>query len=99
MRSRFALVRVVSAALLLILGFVVPSLFAQSSSAPNSGQMSSPELAKFFSDYFEQQLRDSPEYATTIGRHEYDDRWSDLSKEGRARRREHLEAALAGAAG
>jgi len=60
-----------------------------------SGQTSSPELAKFFSEYFEETLRDSPEYATSIGRHEYDDRWSDLSKEGRARRRSHLEQALA----
>jgi uncharacterized protein (DUF885 family) len=64
---------------------------ASSSTAVSS---SSPELAKFFSDYFEETLRDSPEYATQIGRHEYDDRWSDLSKEGRARRRSHLEQAL-----
>jgi len=60
-----------------------------------SAQAGSPELAKFFADYFEQSLRDSPEYATSIGRHEYDDRWSDFSKEGRARRREHLEQTLA----
>lgn len=67
---------------------------AHSSPKPPSVQVS-PELAKFFADYFEERLRDAPEFATNVGRHEYDDRWSDLSKEGRARRREHLERALA----
>lgn len=62
---------------------------------PSPAQSSSPELAKFFADYFEERLRDSPEFATYVGRHEYDDRWSDLSKEGRARRRAHLAQALA----
>ena len=66
---------------------------AEDSSASRSS--SSPELAKFFSDYFEQTLRESPEYATSIGRHEYDDRWSDLSKQGRDLRRSHLVQALA----
>lgn len=40
-------------------------------------------------------MRDSPEFATNVGRHKYDDRWSDLSKAGRDRRRAHLEQALA----
>lgn len=70
------------------------SMPAHSSPKPPSVQVS-PELAKFFADYFEERLRDAPEFATNVGRHEYDDRWSDLSKEGRARRREHLERALA----
>src|ERR1700757_678053 len=52
---------------------------------------SSPELSKFFSDYFEERLRDEPEFATTVGRHEYDDRWSDLSKQGREAHRSHLQ--------
>jgi uncharacterized protein (DUF885 family) len=52
---------------------------------------SSPELAKFFKDYFEERLRDEPEFATNVGRHDYDDRWSDLSKQGRAQRRAHLQ--------
>jgi len=73
-----------------LLTLVAQPLVGQSGASPNS-----PELAKFFSEYFEQSLRDSPEYGTAIGRHDYDDRWSDLSKEGRARRREHLESALA----
>ena len=38
----------------------------------------------FFKDTFEQMLRNDPEYATGVGRHEYDDRWTDWSK-GRAR--------------
>ena len=66
---------------------------AENSAASHAS--SSPELAKFFSDYFEQTLRDSPEYATSIGRHEYDDHWADLSKQGRNLHRSHLEQALA----
>jgi uncharacterized protein (DUF885 family) len=70
-------------------------LSAHSSPKPVASQSGSPELAKFFADYFEERLRDSPEFATNVGRHEYDDRWSDLSNEGRAERRAHLERALA----
>ncbi len=92
MKVRFALLFV------LVAGLLIPSLAAQkSSTAPvsPSAQPSSPELAKFFADYFEARLRDSPEFATNVGRHEYDDRWTDLSKEGREGRRAHLEQALA----
>ncbi len=60
-----------------------------------SAPTSSPELAKFFADYFEERLRDSPEFATNVGRHEYDDRWTDFSKAGRERRKAHMEQALA----
>ena len=56
-----------------------------------SAQTSSADLSKFFAQYFEERLRDDPEFATTVGRHEYDDRWSDLSKQGREQRREHLQ--------
>ena len=59
---------------------------------PAHAQPSSPQLSKFFTDYFEERLRDEPEFATTVGRHEYDDRWSDLSKAGRDRHRAHLQA-------
>ena len=55
-----------------------------------SAQTSSADLSKFFAQYFEEKLRDEPEFATTVGRHEYDDRWSDLSKQGREQRRAHL---------
>jgi uncharacterized protein (DUF885 family) len=73
---------------------------AHSSPKPSSSEQSSrpsasPELTKFFADYFEERLRDSPEFATNVGRHEYDDRWTDLSKEGREQRRAHLKRALA----
>ena len=72
MKSRFFL------AVVLVAGLLIPNLSAQSSSA---------DLSKFFAAYFEERLRDSPEFATNVGRHEYDDRWSDFSKAGRDRRR------------
>jgi uncharacterized protein (DUF885 family) len=53
-----------------------------------SGQPS--QLVTFFAQYFEERLRDEPEFATNVGRHEYDDRWSDLSAQGREQRRSHL---------
>src|SRR3954471_12399254 len=56
-----------------------------------TAQTSSSDLSKFFAQYFEERLRDEPEFATTVGRHEYDDRWSDLSKQGREQRRMHLQ--------
>src|SRR5882724_3054797 len=56
-----------------------------------SAQTSSADLSKFFAQYFEERVRDDPEFATTVGRHEYDDRWSDLSKNGREQRRVHLQ--------
>jgi uncharacterized protein (DUF885 family) len=55
------------------------------------GAASSGELSKFFTQYFEERLRDDPEFATSVGRHEYDDRWSDLSPHGRTQRRAHLQ--------
>jgi uncharacterized protein (DUF885 family) len=54
-------------------------------------QSSLPDLSKFFTQYFEERLRDEPEFATSIGHHEYDDRWADLSKQGREQRRAHLQ--------
>jgi uncharacterized protein (DUF885 family) len=69
----------------LVVGLLVPGLAAQTSSE---------DLAKFFSQYFEQRLRDEPEFATNVGRHEYDDRWADLSRQGRERRRAHMEETL-----
>jgi uncharacterized protein (DUF885 family) len=52
----------------------------------------SPET--FFKDTFEQMLRDNPEYATGVGRHEYDDRWTDWSKAARDQRRQFFEQRL-----
>lgn len=48
----------------------------------------------FFADAFEERLRDSPEFATNVGRHDYDDRWRDWSKDGRAAVHRHLETRL-----
>ena len=70
-------------ALVVVCGMFPAVAAAQSSSLP--------EVSKFFADYFEERLRDEPEFATTVGRHEYDDRWSDLSKQGRERHRAHLQ--------
>ena len=66
------------------------SMFPFAAAQP-SPSTSASELSKFFSDYFEERLRDEPEFATTVGRHEYDDRWTDLSTQGRERHRSHLE--------
>ena len=38
----------------------------------------------FFADYWEEALRDDPEMATSVDRHEYDDQWANWSPEGRA---------------
>jgi uncharacterized protein (DUF885 family) len=59
-----------------------------------AAQISSTDLSKFFAQYFEERLRDEPEFATSIGHHEYDDRWADLSKQGREQRRAHLQQRL-----
>jgi uncharacterized protein (DUF885 family) len=48
-----------------------------------------------FKDTFEQMLRSDPEYATSVGRHEYDDRWTDWSKGARDQRRRFFEQRLA----
>ena len=56
-------------------------LFAQSTPSP---------IQAFFQQACEEELRDNPEMATSVGRHEYDDRWSDWSKAGREQRRAHL---------
>ncbi len=47
-------------------------------------------ISEFFRDTFEQLVQQSPEFATSIGRHEHDDRWTDLSKAARAQRHEFL---------
>jgi uncharacterized protein (DUF885 family) len=74
--------RLFSVAAFLTFCLIIPAASAQTSSA---------DLSKFFAQYFEEKLRDEPEFATTVGRHEYDDRWSDLSKQGREQRRAHLQ--------
>src|SRR5215471_12329116 len=70
---------------LAVLVSTIPFAAAQASSP------SAAELSKFFADYFEERLRDEPEFATNVGRHEYDDRWADVSKAGRELHRSHLQ--------
>jgi uncharacterized protein (DUF885 family) len=79
MKVRFALL------IGLVLSSLAPWVWAQAPKADRSK-----EVSKFFVAYFEERLRDEPEFATTVGRHEYDDRWADVSREGRERRRGHL---------
>jgi len=81
MKSRVALLIII----LSCIGWMAPAAVAQTSSA---------DLSKFFAQYFEERLHDDPEFATTVGRHDYDDRWSDLSTPGRAQRRAHLQQAF-----
>jgi uncharacterized protein (DUF885 family) len=54
-------------------------------------------IEQFFKGTFEEMVRSDPEMATTVGRHEWDDRWTDWSKQGRAQRRHFFEERLKGA--
>jgi len=67
------------------------TLFAPQSAA----QSAAPSIQEFFKSYFEETLKDEPENATSVGRHEYDNRWSDLSKAGREARLAHMRSRLA----
>src|SRR5438477_11867212 len=83
MKKTFALVGLLS----------LVSLFSLSA-ARSDAQSSSASIQEFFKSYFEETLKDEPEYATNVGRHDYDDRWSDLSKSGRERRLAHMRSRL-----
>jgi len=61
---------------------------------PSFAQNASSGIQDFFRQAFEERLRDNPEFATNVGRHEYDDRWTDWSKAGREQRRQHLQQQL-----
>jgi uncharacterized protein (DUF885 family) len=63
--------------------------------APSYAQAPSMPIQDFFKSYFEESLKDSPESATDVGRHDYDDKWTDLSKAGRDLRISHMRARLA----
>ena len=56
--------------------------------------MRSQSIDAFFKDTFDQMVRDNPEFATMIGIHKYDDRWTDWSKSGREHRRGFLQERL-----
>jgi len=51
-------------------------------------------IGDFFKQAFDERLRDNPQIATGVGRHDYDDRWTDLSKAGISQRRAHIEQRL-----
>ena len=61
----------------------------------SNAQSPTGSIQEFFKSYFEETLKDDPEYATGVGRHDYDDRWSDLSKAGRDLRLTHMRSRLA----
>ncbi len=49
-------------------------------------QAPDPALATLFANYYEDFLRWNPEVATSVGRSEYNDKWSDCSSAARAER-------------
>jgi uncharacterized protein (DUF885 family) len=88
MKIRFALLVLLSSCL------IVPVLAGQAASSDRNNKQADRNVSKFFADYFEERLRDEPEFATTVGRHDYDDRWADVSKKGLEQHRAHLAARL-----
>lgn len=63
--------------------------------APALAPAQSEKLRALFSDAFEAQLRESPEMATSVGRNEYNNRWSDWSPAAIERHRARLTALVA----
>jgi uncharacterized protein (DUF885 family) len=63
--------------------------------APALAPAQSEKLHALFSDAFEAQLRESPEMATSVGRNEYNSRWSDWSPAAIERHRARLAALVA----
>ena len=61
-------------------------------------QSSTQSVDVFFKDTFEQMLRNDPQFATGVGRHEFDDRWTDYSPQAREKRRQFFEDRLKAAA-
>ena len=51
-------------------------------------------IEPFFRETFEEVLRGNPEFATFIGRHDYDHRWTDWSKAARQQRRQFFKTRL-----
>ena len=69
-------------AVLSLLALLLPSIAM--------AQTDSENLHQIFEEYFEDQLQSYPESATSLGRNEYDDRWTDWSRDARDARREKL---------
>ncbi len=79
----------------LTLRFVVLFAYSLLASVRMPAQAPAVPIQDFFKSYFEENLTDEPENATGVGRHDYDDRWSDLSKVGRDAHLAHLRSRLA----
>ena len=77
-------------ALVLVLALAPLIGLAQEPTFPTpSVGASSTQLTQMFADYWNWRLQNSPELATQVGRHEFNDRWTDWSKPGRDRAREY----------
>ena len=70
----------------LLVSFVVPKAQEKTFPAPAVG-VSSAGLRQTFANYWQWRLADRPELATSVGRSEHNDRWTDWSKSARERRR------------
>jgi uncharacterized protein (DUF885 family) len=70
------------------------SLLALILLAPVAAPAQTATLHRIFSDAFEATLRERPEMATSIGRNEYNDRWSDWSQAAIDRHRARITALI-----
>src|SRR5579864_6597999 len=59
-----------------------------------AAQTDADRLHKLFADYYESRLRDAPESATSLGRNEYNNLWTDWSPAALERRRAENEKYL-----
>src|SRR5437763_816842 len=55
---------------------------------------SSQNIDAFFKNTFDEVVRNDPEFATLVGRHEYDDKWTDWSRGGREHRHQFFQERL-----
>jgi uncharacterized protein (DUF885 family) len=78
--------------------FVLPFFLLQLCLFPSAiaAQTPSDAIQKFFKDYFDNRLKDEPEFATFTGHYENADKWNDWSKSGRQHRRATTEQTLHG---
>ena len=56
-----------------------------------TAQTDSAKLHDIFKEYFEDKILSHPEIATSLGRNDYNDRWTDWSTEARSIRRKNLQ--------
>ena len=53
---------------------------------PLAAQLPTAALNTLYREYYEFQVREFPELATSVGRHEFNDRWTDYTPAAAARR-------------